>query len=130
MRTRGPDYGNMTSPEGTSFEGVNVDLPEAGFYRMKMRSGGMLCAIKIWHGQPIDPVTLEEMDRSLGWNAIVNGQWVDIERVWPKCYRDKVSKGQYEAIVRKANWAKENAPQSALANPYRKNEPLKSPLLF
>lgn len=124
-------YTQMRSSQDASFEGVNPDIPEAGYYEMKLRSGGAICGIHIWHGLPLDPETGEEMDRSPGWNAKVNGRYyLNIERIWPSCAETKITKRKYEDHCRRASWAKEHAPQSALANPHRKSNPLTSPLHF
>ena len=123
-------YGEMHGT-GASFAGANPDLPEAGIYITRMRSGAALCALRIWYGAPLDPVTGEELDRSHGWNARLNEhENVDIERVWPGCAADRASLAKYDAIVLRAKWAREHAAGTALANPYRKASPLEEPLLF
>ncbi|MEW4469045.1 hypothetical protein AB1K62_14555 [Parasphingorhabdus sp. JC815] len=123
-------YGEMRST-GVRFEGVNPDIPVAGLYITRMRSGGALCALRIWYGAPLDPVTGEELDRSHGWNALLNEhESVDIERIWPSCAADLTTRAKYEAVVRRSKWARENASGTALANPYRKADPLTDNLLF
>lgn len=125
-------YGEMTRAEGASFEGANPDLPEAGFYVMPFKSGGALCAVRIWHGYPLDPITGEELDRSPGWHFDLNGEYqlASIERVWPKCADKKVTKHKYDTVLRRAAWAKKNLPDSAIANPQKASNPLTSALQF
>lgn len=118
--------------DGSDFRavGFDPDLPVAGFYRFRMRSGGALCGVRIWHGAPLDPVTGEELDRSPRWQALVNDDPVEIERVWPRCAADPITDAEYRHYCRTQTWAQQHAPDSALADPRRKADPLTTPLLF
>ena len=100
--------------------GFNPDVPVAGHYRMKMRSGGVFVGIAIWFGPPTDPETGEEMDRSHRWQATENGRPVPLERVWPRCAEDKITESEAAHLIAVEAWAKQHAPQSALANPKRR----------
>ena len=80
--------------------GFDPDQPIAGYYRFRMRSGGAFCGVRIWHGQPLDPETGEELDRSLRWNALLADE--------------------YKHFCRVQTWAREKAPDSAFADPRRK----------
>lgn len=110
--------------------GFNVDQPVAGFYRMRLRSGGALCGIRIWYGPPLDPVTGEVMDRSYRWQAHCNGDYIDLERVWPQCGRMPITEVDYNRHCQKQAWAREALPDDALANPTRKADPLSTPMMF
>lgn len=112
------------------WEGFDPDLPIAGCYKMQLRSGGAFTGIRIWFGPPLDPVTGEELDRSPRWNALANEQPIDIERVWPKCADKGCSMSEYRALCRQQDWAREHAPDSALADPRRKHDPLTSTVKF
>ncbi|MGL4230354.1 MAG: hypothetical protein ACRCWJ_03225, partial [Casimicrobium sp.] len=109
--------------------GVSLD-PVAGFYRGKMRSGGALCGFYVWFGPPLDPVTGKEMDRGHRWQAHCNGEYVEIDDVWPQVAGEPITRAVYVKHCELAKWAKQNAPQSALANPKRKADPIHSPLYF
>ena len=100
--------------------GFDPDQPIAGYYRFRMRSGGAFCGVRIWHGQPLDPETGEELDRSLRWNALLNDEYVDLERVWPRCADEPISADEYKHFCRVQTWAREKAPDSAFADPRRK----------
>ena len=113
----------INGPEG-------ADTPVAGFYRGKLRSKGALCGIKIWFGQPLDPITGEAMDRSLRWQAQCNGEYVEVEDVWPYGVQMTITERQYEKLCQQQAWAREHAPNSALADPKRKSNPINSPLYF
>jgi hypothetical protein len=110
--------------------GFNPDVPVAGFYRFRMRSGGALCGVRIWHGQPSDPVTGELLDRSLRWQAQVNGDPVDLARVWPKCAADPIDADEYEYLRSVQSWAKQHAPTSPQANLMQRINPLTAPTPF
>lgn len=110
--------------------GVSVDKPVAGYYRMRLRSGGVPVGIKIWHGPPHDPVTGEELDRSWRWQSLCNDEPIDFERVWPVCANEPITEKTYNVIVQRQAWAREHAPQSTLAEPKRKPNHFNSPLYF
>lgn len=110
--------------------GFDPDEPIAGYYRMRLRSGAAFCGIRIWHGAPLDPVTGEEMDRSWRWQALANGEAIDLDRVWPKCAATPVSAAEYQHLCSVQDWAREHEPDSALADPRRRLDPLSTPMLF
>ncbi|MGE4321964.1 MAG: hypothetical protein AB7E60_02920 [Sphingobium sp.] len=111
-------------------EGFDPDTPIAGYYRFRMRSGGALCGVRIWHGAPLDPVTGEELDRSHRWQAQVNGDAISLERVWPKCAADPIPADEYRHLCTVQSWARDHAPDSPFADPRRKADPITSPILF
>lgn len=113
----------INGPEG-------ADTPVAGYYRGKLRSKGALCGIRIWYGAPLDPLTGEEMDRSHRWQAQVNGEYVEIDEVWPYGVQLVITEIAYNKFCTQQRWAREHAPSSALADPKRKSNPLHSPLYF
>lgn len=113
-----------------TYSGFDPDKPIAGFYRMRLRSGAAPCGIRIWYGPPLDPVTSEELDRSHRWQAQANGEYIDLERVWPQCARERIDQGEYHHLCAVKTWAQENAPKSPLADPRRKADPLDTPILF
>ncbi|SKB32777.1 hypothetical protein [Sphingopyxis flava] len=113
-----------------TFAGFNTDIPTAGFYRLALRGGAAPAAIRVWYGPPHDPVTGEEMDRSWRWQAEANGEPIDLEQVWPRCARQIITEAEHDMMCRKARWAREHAPDSALADPRRVVDPLNSPLPF
>jgi hypothetical protein len=109
---------------------VDATTPVAGFFRMKLRGGGVLVGIRIWHGAPCDPVTGEEMDRSWRWQAECNGEPIDFDRVWPQCAGDPITEAEYRAYAQRQTWAREKAPETAFADPQRRHDPLTAMLPF
>jgi len=123
------DYRAPQYPVRT-YEGIDPDKPVAGFYRMRLRSGGAYVGARIWHGAPLDPLTGEEMDRSHRWQAHINGAYAEMDRVWPRCAGEPIDEAEYRHLCATQQWAQQHAPDSALAQPTRKIDPNTSPILF
>ncbi len=111
---------------------VDVSTPVAGFFRFRMHGGAVRGGVRIWFGPPHDPVTGEELDRSWRWQSEMNGDLVDFDRVWPACAREPISEAEYRAYCARTDWARQNAPHSAYADPMKRIDPLStaSPLPF
>lgn len=109
-------------PIPRTFVGTNVSEPTAGYYRGRLRSGAVRVGIRVWFGPPLDPVTGEEMDRSWRWQAQANGEYVDLDHVWPVCAGEPISEAEYRALVARSEWAKQHAPDSSYADPRRKRD--------
>ena len=109
--------------------GFDADCPVAGYYKMRLRSGGAFCAIRIWHGAPRDPIDGTILDRSLRWQATCNGTPIDLERVWPKCADKGIEEAEARHLVALQRWGRD-AGHADLADPMRRINPLKSPLMF
>lgn len=128
MTRRGLIYSERRAP--VKADGFNPDVPVEGFYRMRLVSGGVFVGIRIWFGLPLDPVTGEEMDRSPRWQAQANGAAIDLERVWPRCAGDPISIGEYAYLTSLQTWGEQAMPESPIADPTRRVDPLSSPILF
>jgi hypothetical protein len=110
-------------------QGFDPDAPIAGYYRMRLRSGGVFVAIRIWFGQPRDPLTGDLMDRSLRWQATANGNPIDLDRVWPQCAADPIDEAEARHLIKLQRWGQQTG-HPALADPTRKLNPLSTPLQF
>lgn len=110
--------------------GLDVEKPVAGYYRMKLRSRGVYGVVRIWHGPPLDPVTGEELDRSWRWQAAFNGEAIPFERAWPVCAKEPATEQDYRLAIKRQDWAREHAPQSAYADARAAHDPLDAPLTF
>lgn len=130
MKRAALDYTAAT--EFVAGDGVDVSEPVAGFFRFRLRSGGIRGGVRLWYGAPLDPVTGEELDRSWRWQAEFDGEPVDFDRVWPGCTGDPITEQEYREYVARARWAKENAPDSAYADPRKRIDHLSTnhPLPF
>jgi hypothetical protein len=103
------------------FDGLDVETPVAGFYRVRMGAGTVAIGVRLWFGAPLDPVTGEELDRGHRWQAQADdGSFLDFERVWPACARDPITEADFDARRARRAWARENAPDSAYAELGRK----------
>lgn len=121
-------YGDRS--EARVFAGVPAWPPIAGFYRFRLRSGAVKGVAKVWYGAPLDPVTGEELDRGWRWQALLNGEPVDLDRVWPVGAGDPVTEADYRYACSRQDWARQNAPESAFAEPDRRYDPLSAPMPF
>jgi hypothetical protein len=108
--------------------GFDPDLPIAGLYRMRLRSGAVMVGVRIWHGPPLDPDTGEELDRSHRWQATANGRPIDLERVWPKCAADPIDQREHDFLTTSQAWGEDNAPESPQANPHKRVDLLTAPI--
>lgn len=109
-------------------DGLSVDAPVTGHYRMRLCSGGVMVGVRIWFGQPLDPETGEEMDRSLRWQAQCNGRPIDLERVWPQCAGQPISAQEYAYLSSRQDWGEQHAPSSPEANPRKPVNWLTAPI--
>lgn len=132
MSRRQISYADAAQTMQRVFAGTDVTEPEAGFFRFRLRSGGVRGVVRIWNGPPHDPVTGEELDRSWRWQAEFNGELIDFDRVWPACAGEPVTEQDYRRAIARQEWAREQAPGSAYADPRAKLDPLSTdtPLPF
>lgn len=110
--------------------GFDPDTPVEGFYRFRLRSGAVPVAVKIWWGQPLDPIDGSVLDRSLRWNATANGKLIDLSRVWPRCAGDPIDEAEAAYLATLQAWGEANAPNSPQANPDKPVDFLTCPLPF
>lgn len=132
MRRSGTLYNDRTAVQVRVDGAVAIEQPVAGFYRTRLRSGGVVGGVRLWFGPPHDPVTGEELDRSHRWQAEFDGDPVDFDHVWPTCAGSPITETEYRALVARRAWARENAPGSAHADPVKRYDPLsdQTPLPF
>lgn len=114
-------------PEGY---GVDAENPTEGYYRTRLRMGGIQVGIRIFYGPPCDPDTGEEMDRSHRWQAHCNGRYIEFDRVWPKCAADPIDADEYEYLSSLQAWGEQHAPSGPQANPHKPIDMLSAPILL
>ena len=71
-----------------------IDRPQPGFFKVRSRRGGPWLPAEIREDLPIDPLTLEILDRSQRLEAFRDGRPVDIEAVW--FWGTQISKDEWE----------------------------------
>lgn len=121
------DYAARRSSTATA--GHDPDQPVAGFYRMRLRSGGITVGVRLWFGAPREPWTGDEMDRAPRWNASINGEWAEVADVWPRCAGEPIDEAEHDHLAGLQRWGREN-DVPAIADPRQRLDPLTSPLLF
>jgi len=100
----------------------DVTTPTAGFYKMRMVRGGAPAGVRIFYGPPIDPLTGEEMDRSLRWQAEVNGIIDELERVWPGCMREPIDAAEYRFMCDASAHARDTDARNPMGQPRKRVE--------
>lgn len=125
------DYTRSDQPR-RAFQGVDVTTPREGYYRCKLVSGGVRGGVRIWYGPPADPINGEILDRFWRWQAEFDGEYIELDRVWPGCAGGPITEQEYREYVGRKAWAQQNAPNSAHANRFRRHDPLSpdTPLPF
>lgn len=118
------------APARTDYAGFDPDTPVEGFYRVRLRSGGAYVGCRIWHGTPREPWSGEEMDRAARFQAEINGSYVELETVWPRCAADPITEAEYQHLCHVQKWAVDHAPGSGLDDPRKPIDPLNSPIVF
>lgn len=132
MRTDRTPYADRAAGPVVVPGAVEIARPVEGYFRHKLRSGGVYGGVRIWYGAPLDPVTGEELDRSWRWQAQFNGVLVEFDQVWPVCAGDPITPDEYRTHCRRQEWAAKHAPDSAYADPRKRIDPLSTatPLPF
>lgn len=97
---------------------------------MSLRRGGVMVAIRIWYGPPLDPIDGSVLDRSYRWMATANERVIDFDRVWPACIKSPIDEAEYQHLIRTAKWAERNAPDGPHANPTKPVDHFTAPLPF
>jgi len=109
--------------------GFDPDVPEAGFYRMRLRQGAMFSAVCIWLGAPVDPATGEEVpERGERWQASMNNEPVPIDHVWPRCAKHPITKAEHDYMLSRQAWGRDVDPDGPDANPQRPVDLMRAPI--
>ena len=108
---------------------VRVDIPERGFYAMRLAKNGIEVAVMIWHGAPV--IEGERQDRSPRWCVAIDGRSchfdkeqgcrvpMDVfETAWPYCSGHRITASEYAFMRRRTRWAHRHAPTHPAATPY------------
>jgi hypothetical protein len=117
-------YADVAQTMRRVFAGTDVSQPVAGFYRFRLRSGGIRGVVRIHYGPPCDPLTGEELDRSHRWMAHFNGELIEFDRAWPQCCGEPVDEAEYRIACGRQEWARKHAPDSSYADPRKRRDPL------
>ena len=108
--------------------GARPDLPERGFYTLRLVKGGIAVPVMIWYGAPV--IEGERQDRSLRWCVAIDGKScrfdkdeqcrvpLDVFGAWPYCSGRSITAREYAFLRRRTKWAHSYAPTHPAAQPY------------
>lgn len=96
---------------------LQPDKPVAGWYKVRLVRGGPWVGVRVWFGPPLDPETGEELDRSPRWQAVQDGAFVDVWRLWPGCALHPIDEAEYAFRCARSEHAKRFAPHEPEASP-------------
>lgn len=118
-----------------------VDALEEGCFLIQRRRADRVdVPVRIWFGPPLDPETLEEMDRSPRWQIDIAGVPFDeplyfggmtissLIDFWPACKREPIDRAEYDYRVARTNWAIANDPDDAFATVGGRIDPMTATL--
>jgi hypothetical protein len=88
-----------------------TDAFEPGFFRWDRR-GRVPVPVRVWFGQPLDPIDGTPLDRSWRWQFEFNGfpletfaadTWAEpaelLSQFWPKARDTRIERGEYQFLV-------------------------------
>lgn len=114
-----------------------------GYFLGKLVPGGVEVAFYVWLGPPLDPVTLEPLDRSWRWQVAINGEPVldqglysdrDAYTAGPMIWRAvgcrEITEQTYREYSERFAWVKEHRPGLPEAHPERPVRLTDQPSLF
>lgn len=103
-----------------------VDMPEPGWFRMRLVRGGPFVPARISYGPTLDPQTGEALDRSWLWSCDINDEcdWnprptpgANVLHVWTS--GERIDQGEYDYLVEMVRHAKLYRPEAPEAMPTR-----------
>lgn len=97
--------------------------PEPGFYRIRMVKGGPWVPVRI-------VAALRAKRRRVVFYAYLGDKVVDIDRVWPRAYGNKIEKSEWEYMLKLGRWASAYEPDNPAAQPTKAVDLNKQPSLF
>lgn len=109
---------------------------------VQLAKDGPFCPVKTWYGQPLDPVTNEPLDRSPRWNVLLNGEFIDPDRLLiiignglatddiVTIKGKLITEDEYLHLLEIRAWAMAHSPASPEANPRKAVDLMTAPLPF
>lgn len=108
-----------------------IGRPVEGLYKIRLVRDGPWTAVRLWNGPPPDPDQPGQfLDRHWRWQATINGESVEVDRVWPFCFKNRVDQAEYDFLVRKVRHGQLWQPDLPEASPENKIDKLKAPPPF
>jgi len=96
-----------------------ADALVEGYYEIDLsRAGRVNIPVRVWFGQPLDPVTLEPLERSERWQVQVGFSALHDEPlefagirietlsdVWPTVHKNPISRQKWSHMLERSEWA-------------------------
>ena len=114
VRRVGPETAGMRQARADLIADNHV---RPGFYRLQLVARAPWSVARIWHGFSIEPGTHHFREVTLGWHALLNGAAVAIERVWPRCAWEPITRGEYRYRLSLHRWCLKYARHRPEASP-------------
>lgn len=106
------------------------DLPEPGFFRIKLVKPGPWVGAAIFCGPSLDPETGTPLDRSWLWETWINGRLMKqpspdptcagVFIVWLHADSEPIDERTYRFLIQDREWCRRHAPDSPEANPAKR----------
>ena len=108
---------------------MTYDNPQPGYFRLRLRRGGVASVAVITHNLPRDPATGETLtERSRLWEVFIDGlpigrpspnpQTAGVFSVWG--LGTQISKTEHDEHVKRAAWMREHRPDMPESDPMRR----------
>lgn len=107
----------LGTPRPSRGPAFDSEQPSAGCFRVRLRRGAPDSAVRIWLGYGEGPDGEEMTERPMFWQCSLNGARVPLERCWPGCARDPISREEHDRIVERNRTMD---PDSAFYDPSRR----------
>ncbi len=108
-----------------------IDRPEPGFFKLRMRSGGVFVPAIIFLSCPMDPYTGEQLDRHRCLMAAIGNDEPDFEgvdKVW--MFGSLIRRSEYLYMQAVKSWAETYAPTAPEASPLEPIDHFRTPINF
>lgn len=99
-------------------QGRSLDNMTPGFYKMSLAKGAPDVGAIIFLPCPMDPFYGFPMDRPRHLCAMINGREVDVWQIGTRA-AERITQAEYEYLIADRAWAKQHAPDTPEANPYK-----------
>jgi hypothetical protein len=125
-------------------EREGVDALQEGYFLLKLSGLRIDVPIRIWFGQPADPLDPTVLlDRAPRWQIEINGILLgdpenpplisgqpvdDIVRFWPRCSADRIEEAEYAYRIDRAQYAEDYDPSDPFARTGGRVNPLTASL--
>ena len=94
-----------------------IDIPEIGWFRLRLVCGGPWVAARIYWSVAKDPVTGEQLDRSPVMLGEIMGKPISPIELWPRVAGHRITEQEYQYLMHVKAWADAHDPTAPEATP-------------